>query len=222
MIRQVTGICLSLLIVLSSTVSSANVGGVQDWDFTVYLDEQEIGYHRFMLTPGLHAHTVQIQAEFNVKFLFLTVYTYTHTNIEQWSGDCLVSINAFTDDNGDQHTVRGSRQNNGDFVIKKDRKEVVLRGCVRTFSYWDPAILTATQLLNSQTGEYMDIEVIPLGSRDLEFSGQRVISNGYRLQGKDLLIDLWYSQDDRWLALESTTTSGKRLRYQINQPDTGE
>jgi hypothetical protein len=219
--RWLTGIGLFLLITLSPSLVRANVAGVQDWYFTVYLDEQEIGYHQFMLTPGVQTHTVNIKAEFNVKFMFFTVYTYWHTNVEQWHGDCLVSINAFTDDNGDQHTVRGARQADGDFVIVKNRKKLVLSGCIRTFSYWDPAILTATQLLNSQTGEYMNIDVIPLGSRDIEVGGQRVSSNAYRLQGKDLQIDLWYSQDNRWLALESTTTGGKRLRYQLDQAGTG-
>jgi len=213
---------LFLLTGLSTAMGSANVGGAQDWRFTVYLDDKEIGYHNFEWTPGLQTQIVRIQAAFEVKFLFFTAYTYTHTNVEQWSGDCLVSIDAITNDNGDEHIVRGVRQNDGNFVVEKNREEAVLSGCVKSFSYWDPTILKATRLLNSQTGEYMSINVIPLGSRDLEVGGQRVSSNVYRLQGDKLQIDLWYSQDNRWLALESTTANGKRLRYQINQPDAGE
>jgi hypothetical protein len=38
----------------------------------------------------------------------------------------------------------------------------------------------------------------------------------YALRGEKIAIDLWYSLDNDWLALESTTSGGRRVRYQIN------
>jgi len=34
---------------------------------------------------------------------------------------------------------------------------------------------------------------------------------------KDFNIDIWYSKNDEWLALESITESGRVLRYMIEQ-----
>ena len=33
------------------------------------------------------------------------------------------------------------------------------------------------------------------------------------LEGPELRIDLWYSPDDDWLALESASKGGRKLRY---------
>jgi len=38
----------------------------------------------------------------------------------------------------------------------------------------------------------------------------------YRLETRDFLIELWYSAEREWLALDSITAGGQRLRYRLD------
>jgi len=49
----------------------------------------------------------------------------------------------------------------------------------------------------------------------LTVRGEPVAAYRYRLSGEDLKIDLWYSPDNHWLALESTLEGGRKLRYRM-------
>jgi hypothetical protein len=40
-----------------------------------------------------------------------------------------------------------------------------------------------------------------------------VTAAGYRLTAGEVAIDVWYSPQRQWLALESITEGGRRLRY---------
>ena len=70
----------------------------QNWNFKVYLDDREIGRHRFELLRFEDTTQVRINARFEVSVLFINVYSYEHTNYEVWKGDCLSSIKSSTND----------------------------------------------------------------------------------------------------------------------------
>ena len=72
----------------------------KSYDFKVFLGDKEIGFHKFMVTPHKDQTYVNSEANFDVKFLFISAYTYLHQNSEVWKGNCLQAINATTDDNG--------------------------------------------------------------------------------------------------------------------------
>ena len=82
-----------------------------------------------------------------------------------------------------------------------------------TFAYWNPEILVQQQLLNAQTGEYLDISVQPLGEKTLQLHGSDVAALHYRLRTDEDDIELWYSSDHDWLALSTTTRGGRKLHY---------
>jgi hypothetical protein len=44
------------------------------WDFTVYLDDREIGYHRFRLHDRGVERELESEARCNVKILFFNAY----------------------------------------------------------------------------------------------------------------------------------------------------
>ena len=54
-----------------------------------------------------------------------------------------------------------------------------------------------------------------VGNETVRHMGQDVNARHYRLRGDKLQIDLWYSADDHWLALESLTENGRVVRYEI-------
>jgi hypothetical protein len=202
---------LSMLLLSASATASAST---EEWRFRVFLDDAEIGYHRFSLQGDGPERQLESEARYNVKFLYVTVYRYAHDSRERWQGNCLKQVEANTQDNGKTLAVRGTQA--GDrFVVTNTRGQANLPACVMTFAYWNPDLLGQSRLLNVQTGEYMDVQVRVLGEETLTVRGTAQRALRYALETRDFRIDLWYSPNKEWLALESNTEGGKKLRYQI-------
>lgn len=208
--KQYVITALSMLLV---TVTHANTEGAQEWRFSVYLDDSQIGYHHFRVAGAGGQRIVATDAKFNVKFLFFNVYRYQHQNREIWRDGCLHGLESSTDDNGESFRVAVKKRNQT-FIVESGDGKRSITGCVKSFAYWDPSFLTADKLLNAQTGEYVDVAVKDLGSDQVTVKGNIVPARRYRLIASDLTIDLWYSPQRDWLALESRTDGG-RLRYRI-------
>lgn len=187
----------------------------QDWSFEVYLDQQKIGTHTF----SLDQNQLQSRANFKVKVLFINAYRYQHRADEQWQGNCLSQLTAHTEENKEITDVKGAIQNN-QFVLDKNGSTQTLPGCIMTFAYWNPEILKQSRLLNPQNAEYLDVTVTDEGSKTIEVKGQTTLTHQYRLngrlKGKDKLkITLWYDQQQQWVALESITPEGYKIKYKL-------
>ena len=124
-------------------------------------------------------------------------------------------MSARTDDNGKQFSVMAKETTAGLNVITP-AKQFSLPGCVMSFAYWNPLMLQQKQLLNAQTGEHDEVDIKLLSTTTVSAAGKELPAKRYSLTGKKLKIDLWYSLDGEWLALESTTENGRRLRYVLN------
>ncbi len=201
---------------LFSEVSIANTGSGNDtsesWNFRVMLDDTPIGYHKVDVNRMDNTKTVHTRANFDVRILFIPVYSYEHETRERWEGDCLVDISSRTDDNGDNYFI-SSMQQEQQLAVETRSGTRSLDGCVRTFAYWDVNLLKSERLLNTQTGEYEPVSVTDLGTGMLSIDGEQIEARHYRLYADGLSIDLWYTKDMHWLALESVTESGAVLRY---------
>jgi len=206
--------CLPLGLLLFALIAPVQAE-TRAWNFRVFLDEREIGYHRFTLRNQGAERELRSEARFSVELLFITAYRYAHEATERWRGDCLAELRAHTDDNGTRYQIEAARIGER-LVVAREQDREDLRGCVMTFAYWNPRMLSQERLLNAQTGEYMDVTVTPNGEETLLVRGNPVKARRYGLRGPELAIDLWYSPNNEWLALESTTDGGRRLRYQIN------
>ncbi|MFL6548614.1 MAG: DUF6134 family protein [Povalibacter sp.] len=185
----------------------------REWKFDVLLDGKHIGEHRFELQEKGTQRDLISEANFDVRILFFSAYRYRHSARERWNGDCVERLDAQTNDNGMKLAVTAVRNadafevTSGDTVHQFSAPE----GCVQTFAYWNPLILEADRLLNSQTGEYQSVRVQAVGRERLDGA----VVDRYRLTSTDevLQIDLWYTPSLDWIALESRMPRGHQLRY---------
>jgi hypothetical protein len=204
---------LAAILASVALCAAASSSSTREWRFAVSLDGKPIGEHRFTARDSMDTVEVTSEANFNVRFLFINAYRYEHRAHEVWRGDCLERLDARTDDNGEEIVVSGERAGRG-FRVTTDGAAAGIYLCVQTFAYWNPSILEATHLLNPQTGEYLAVRMQALGP-DAEGAYQG--AQHYRLTGgagsSRLHIDLWYTDARDWLALESLTPDGRRLRY---------
>ncbi|MGR9093224.1 MAG: DUF6134 family protein [Gammaproteobacteria bacterium] len=205
----------ALLLLLSSAAAIAEDSADKTLVFDVFLDGKKIGYHRFEIDgPGSNA-AVRSEASFDVKFLFVTAFSYRHTATESWSNGCLDEIESRTDSNGKKLNVSGERTDGG-FVIDTGDVEAELPSCVMTFAYWNPGFLDQPRLLNPQTGEYLEVEVQELGRDTVRLEGREVPARSVRVTARQMDITLWYSENAEWLALESVAKGGRIIRYELS------
>jgi hypothetical protein len=202
---------LSLLI-FSADASAKNTTDKNSWQFDVFLDDSKIGYHHFSRETVDGVEHIISEAEFSVRFMFFTVYHYRHSSHEKWRNGCLLKLESKTDDNGDEQFVKLTRDSNQS-RIETEKTQLTSDACIRSFSYWDLSQLNASSLLNSQTGKLMNVSLRKLGNETLLLPP--VEARRYQLVGEDIEIDLWYTQDNQWLALQSTTENGSLIRYQL-------
>ena len=207
------------LILLLTTNAFANLSESSKWQFKVLLDNREIGTHYFTLSESNGRQTIQTEARFDVKVLFVNLYRYRHQSTEVWQGNCLRSIDSETDANGKPFLVEGNlvagQSNDNYFQVNAAGAETELPPCVMTFAYWNPIFLDEDKLLNSQTGTYEDVTITRIGEESLQLDGEAVAAVKYLIDLKAGPITLWYAANDfRWLALESVAAGGRILRYE--------
>ena len=201
------------LTALVNVASATAFSEPQQWKFKVLLDDREIGFHDFTVVEQADSTRVDIDARFDVKFLFFNAYRYRHQNSETWNADCLVTVQAATNDNGRRSTVAGSVEGDA-FVVKTSAAETNVGSCPMSFAYWNPSLLQANALLNTQTGELQQLEVTPMGEEMVRYGDAELRANRYDLSVEGQAISLWYGVDDqRWLALEAPAKGGRTIRY---------
>jgi hypothetical protein len=185
------------------------------WDFTVYLDQKEIGRHSFEVTNTAGGTQVLSEARFKYTILMIPAYRYEHTAAERWSNNCLIDLDARTNANGDRIQVSGERTG-GSFTVVAGEQPAYLPECVMSFAYWNPDFLEQPRLLNPQTGEYVAVQVEEAGIDVLQVRGEPVPARRFRLTAYEVDLTLWYSEDDEWLGLESVAEGGRIIRYELS------
>ena len=166
--------------------------------FSVMLDGHEVGNHSFALHERGGERELVSEAAFAVRFAGITFFRYRHEAAERWRGDCLESLTARTERNGEQVAVDWRSP----------------PGCTMSFAYWNPKILDQKALLDPQTGRLEPVSVTALGAETLEVRGQKLATQRYRLANREGAIDVWYAGAS-WVALEATVAGGRKLRYRL-------
>jgi hypothetical protein len=210
-----TPLVASMLGIVLMLAPSAQAAESRVWNFRAFLDDSPIGYHRFTLLDQGATRELRSETRFEVKVLFITAYRYSHDATEHWRGDCLESLKARTDDNGERTAVDAVSAGEG-LTVETLKGREALSGCVMSFAYWNPQILRQLRLLNAQTGAYETVKIAAVGEETIVVRGTPLPAKRYRITGPKNPIDLWYSATDEWLALESTVAGGRRLRYTLN------
>jgi hypothetical protein len=194
--------------------AEASQPDMRTWHFQVSLDDRDIGTHTFEWQSFEGHKTLVSRASFDVRILFFNAYRYRHNSSERWQGNCLDNIESTTEAGRKAYRLQGATGAAG-FQLETDAgASLIDADCVRTFAYWDPSMLKAQSLLNSQTGEYVSVELKPLEKVEFPFNGVTYDARRYELRGAEETIVLWYEESTGlWLGLE-TSTGEKTLRYQ--------
>lgn len=144
--------------------------------------------------------------------LGVTMYRYRREAIERWRGDCLVGLEASTDDNG-AWTDLTAQQEGGRLLVTI----AALAGepSVMTFAYRSPRLRMQSRLLRPQTGEYETVRVGALADERIIVPGRELIATRYRSSGATNHIDIRYSPQQEWIGVDSVVRGGRHLHYRL-------
>lgn len=195
----------------------AAAAAAQDpFTFAVSLDDRPIGVHRFRIVDDGATHVVESDASFDIRILRIPVYRDRHRNTETCQNGCLKQIDSETDANGTPYAVDLSKTVRGYRIVTPSETQTYEGDCLMSFAYWDQRFLQQKQLLNTQTGELVAVEIQALGESKREIAHRTLSVEGFRIlaEARDIDIKVFYnSADGRWVALESVLESGRVLRY---------
>ena len=182
--------------------------------FEVLLDDRMIGEHALAFeTRPDGSLGVAIEIGLEIKFGPFTVFTYDHRNRTEWQAGRLVSLRSRTNENGTPHRLRATAGTAGLEVFPDGDAPYVTDASVLPTTYWMAATTRQNTLLNSQTGELLEISARPVGRDTVPGPDGAIPATRYRLDG-DLEIELWYDDSGVLVGL-AFEARGSRIIYRL-------
>jgi len=207
----VASLCGAVVVAAHAGEASTRV-----YAFQALLDDKPIGEHRFTVVVDGAARRVTSDAEFRVRFLGFTAYRYRHHAQEAWAGDCLASLVSRTDDDGKSERVELAKVGDANEITSAAGRSSSVPGCLMTYAYWNPSLLSQTRLLNPQTGKVDAVKVERVSGGRVLVRGVEVDAVDWRITGGESLVDVWISSQGEWVGLDSVVAKGKhRLSYRL-------
>lgn len=163
---------------------------------------------------GLH---VTVDIALAVSFGPITVFRYQHHNEEVWRDGRLVSIRTKTNDDGKEYWVRGKATPKGFEVESSASGKVVAPAGIIPASYWNPAVLSQTQILDTQKGRILNVTVTPGEETNELVAGRMERVRAYVMSG-DLRLTLYYTDAGQWVNL-AFKARGSDVAYEAERLD---
>lgn len=183
-------------------------------DFTVLRKGKPFGTHTLTFArddDGTLAVTTDVDLQ--VKFGPITAFRYRLDSVENWVDGKLVALSGKSNNDGRKGAVSADVQD-GALIVQGSKFDGALPLTTIPSSHWNRLQVYQDQMLSTETGEVLNIDVERLGDERLNIGGEAVEATRYRLTS-DLTVDLWYDDQSRWVKLEFEVR-GQRIEYVLN------
>lgn len=182
--------------------------------FAVLRDGAEIGQHRLRFQRDGIDLIVDIDTDLQVRLAgILPVFRFQHEGREVWRNGRLVAIDTRTNDDGTRDFVRGRAIGEG-FAIESAGKRALMKPDILPTSYWNRSLVEhrKLELLNSQDGRTLSVEIQPAGEELVEADGMLVWAQRYLIRG-DLDQEIWFDGDGAWVKGRFRAFDGSLIEY---------
>ena len=200
-----SAVVISAILILAIPIMALDAASdiKRQWNFDVFLDEEKIGSHQFLVEQLKDDYRVVSSAYFKFKLFFFIPITYRHNATEVWRNGCLISLESATRRRGKNTTVSGTSIGNA-FLVSRNGDTYAVGNCVRSFAYWNPLLLTHEFLLNGETGKYLPVSLDKKNTQ----SGFTII-----IKPPSGELFLKYNEDGKWIALEAKVKDVGTMKY---------
>lgn len=208
-----TAFAFSLLVGISPAQASDLSWTPQDGDvldFKVLRKGKEFGRHKVSFSRDGDRFEVQNDIELEVKIGPFRAFYYGHESTELWENGQLVSMEGTTRKDGDDLTMRATRENGAISVVGTNYTGSADAGIIPS-SHWNMGEVQSDVILSSEGGELLPVEIEYLGEEQIVASGETITADRYRLNS-ELSVDLWYDKSGRWVKC-SFEARGQTIEY---------
>lgn len=182
--------------------------------FEVMLDGRPIGGHALTFDPQPDGSLkVAIDIDLDIRFGPFTVFAYNHRNRTLWRAGKLLSLQSETNDNGTEYRIRATAGSQGLQIHANDEAPFTISASTLPSTYWMATTIQQNQLINTQTGELLEISVRKVGREQVTGPSGLFEATHFRMEG-DLEIDLWYDDTGVLVGL-AFETRGSQVTYRL-------
>lgn len=164
--------------------------------FSVLRGGEPLGHHKILFWQDGEDLHVEIDIQLEASLAFITIFRYHHKNHEIWRGGRLVAIDTQTYDDGEDYWLMG-RATEAGFEIEGSSGNFIAPTNIMPTSYWNVETVERAQLLDTQSGRLIDVDISPVDVETLNLAGGPITTQRYGMTG-DLTLDLWYTADGEW------------------------
>jgi len=183
-------------------------------DFTVLRKGKPFGSHVLTFErdqDGLLQVTTDV--DLKVKFGPITAFRYRLDSVEQWIDGQLIALNGKSNNDGRKGEVSAEMQDDS-LMVDSTMFDGALPASTIPSSHWNRLQVYQNQMLSTETGEVLDIDVEVIGDDQVQVGDELVDATHYRLKS-DLTVDLWYDDQSRWVKL-AFEVRGQSIEYVLN------
>lgn len=181
--------------------------------FDVTRNGTPLGTHAvtFAVNNGFVEATIDIR--FKVRAAFVTLYAYSHANVERWSYRGLEGFASRTVNDGTETAVDVSRMGNS-FKIDTMSDAIAAPAPLVSSTYWHPATRDGGRMVNTETGEVDSFATAFLGHEEVETKLGTLEAEKYRLSGA-VDMEIWYAAG-RWVR-SRFEIGGDQIEYVLTE-----
>lgn len=184
-------------------------------DFTVLRKGKPFGSHVLTFDRDDNGKLeVTTDVDLQVKFGPITAFKYRLDSVEEWIDGQLVALNGKSNNDGRKGEVVAEAEG-GDLLVDGTKFDGALPLGTIPSSHWNRLQVYQNQILSTETGEVLNIDVEVIGDDTVQVGDQMVDATHYRLKS-DLTVDLWYDRQSRWVKL-AFEVRGQDIEYVLNQ-----
>ena len=189
-----------------------------DYSFTVYRKGKKIGRHDVEFSREGDSLKVYNDLKLRVKLLFITAYKLDYESTEIWKNGELVSLSSDINNNGKKLYMGGGLAGDtfGWETIKEERNSLPQGGEYFPTNHWYSKVVEKTQLLNTLTGNLIDVAITSEGFETIETESGPLTAERFQYSGA-LDSVVWYDEYGRWVGLEFKGGDGSTIRYSCNE-----
>lgn len=180
--------------------------------FGIFRNGDRIGSRDIRFRRDGDVLTVDSRVEIAVKILFITVYTVSERKVETWRGGALAEFRADIDDNGAKSRL-SIRRANGRLLVEGPKGKAKAPSGTLPSTYWNEATVRQSRLIDSSTGEILNIRVSGATRDRIDGpAGGTIAARRYSMTG-GLERVLWYDLKGVWAGLKMTARDGSTIEY---------
>jgi hypothetical protein len=162
-------------------------------------DHGQVGHHRVSFKSEGDDLIVEVENEIKVKVLFITAFRFEATRRERWREGKMVAYESQTHDDGTDIAVSARAEGDKLIIEGPDGAKEAPLGTFPSHP-WNMEILKSDLLMETKTGELLEVATAGAGAETLELGGRSVATTRYKMTG-DMERELWFDAEGNWIQL---------------------